>query len=90
MLLTQYLTQHWFWYPKEKIEGINGILETLGWHYKRRGSQQKGIQQQELEGKDPWENSIRIQKKKKRRKMLPEILKQSLENTLEFKEIQTL
>ena len=34
------LTQHWFWYPGEQMGGINGTLETLGWHYKRVSSQQ--------------------------------------------------
>jgi len=33
------LTQYWFWYLEQQMKGINGTLETLGWHYKRRGSQ---------------------------------------------------
>ena len=63
------LTQHWFWYPGEQMGGINGTLETLGWHYKRSGSQQwRALSNSELDGKDPWENPVRIQKKKKERK----------------------
>ena len=67
------LTQHWIWYLREQIEGINGTQETLGWHYKRRGSQQwKTFNNSELEGKDPWENPVRIQKEKKEGKHRPE------------------
>ena len=34
------LAQHWFWYPREQMEGISGTPETLGWLYKRGSSQQ--------------------------------------------------
>ena len=41
--------------------------------------------------KNPLKNSIRIQKERKKMRKIPvDILKQPLENTLEFKRIQTL
>ena len=45
------------------MKGISDTSETLGWHYKRRGNQQlKAFNNNESERKDPWENSVRIQK----------------------------
>ena len=49
----------------------------------------KSIHQQWIRGKDPWEKSVRIQKREKRGKTPSRISKQLLENTLGFKEIQS-
>ena len=83
------LTQHWFLYLGEQIEGINSTPKTLGWHYKRRCNQQwKAFKNSRIKVKNPWENSFKIQKEEKRWKTSSEILKQPLENTPEFKGIQ--
>ena len=28
------LTQHWFWYPRQQMEGISGTSKILGRNYK--------------------------------------------------------
>ena len=62
------MTQHWFWYPGQQIEGISGTPETLGWHYRRKGNQQwKAFNNSESEGKDPWEKTLLEFKKRKER-----------------------
>ena len=85
------LTQHWFWYPWEQIEGINGTSETLGWHYKRRGNQwwRAFFSNSRIRVKNPKESFVRIQKGENKGQTPSEILKQPLENTLGFKGIQT-
>jgi len=44
------LTQHWFWYLRQQMEGISGTPKALGRHYKRGWSQQeKPVNKSELE-----------------------------------------
>ena len=46
------LTQHWFWYPRQQMKGINGTPKTLGRYYKRRiKPSTKGTQQQLIKAK---------------------------------------
>ena len=60
------LTQHWFWYPGQQMEGINGTPKTLGRHYKREWSQQqKPFNNKEIEQKDHLKNFLNFQKERK-------------------------
>ena len=63
------LTQHWFWYLGQQIEGINFTLQTLGRYYKRGIKPlAKFIQQQLIRAKETLERVIKPQKIKKREK----------------------
>jgi len=54
------------------MEKNSGTPKTLGWHYKRRGSQQRNSSSNsESEGKDPLKNSFRIQKERREGKHRP-------------------
>ena len=46
------LTQHWFWYLGQQIEGINGTPKTLGKYYKKGIKPlAKGIEKQLIRAK---------------------------------------
>ena len=63
------LTQHWFWYPEQQMEGINGTLKTLGMYYKKGSNyQQNSFSNKESEQKDPLKYFFKSQKDRKREK----------------------
>ena len=69
------LTQHWFWYLGQQIEGINFTLQTLGRYYKRGIKPlAKFIQQQLIRAKETLERVIKPQKNKEKRETLRGIL----------------
>ena len=67
------------------------MLLTQHWRYykKRSSHQQNSFNNKESEHKDHLKNSFKSQKNRKKGKTLWGILKQALEDTLGFKEIQT-
>ena len=86
--LPMLLTQHWFWYPEEQIEGIYDTPKTLRWHYKKRKQKTvKDIQPQSIEVKILEKTLPEFKRGEKRGKTTFEILKMPLEITLESKRI---
>ena len=63
------LTQYWFWYQEQQMEGINDTPKNLGTDYKKGSShQQNSFNNKELELKDPLKNFFKSQKNRKREK----------------------
>ena len=69
------LTQHWFWYLGQQMEGTNGTPKTLERYYKKGIKPSvKLIQQQLIRAKGTLERVIKPQKNREKRETLSGIL----------------